>query len=102
MMILFPDHWAHKSVDAPVIATPANSTCAFCKLPILPGSRGLLLPQVTGQGEQTAAVWQTWHRRCLLRQIIGPDLRCHECLDMGRVWIAGEWMPCLCGAKSAR
>jgi hypothetical protein len=95
-MMLFPDHWAHESAGLLVVPTPVGAVCDYCEQPIRSGERGLLMPSYDFR-------LSPWHRRCLLRNILGPDIRCFECLDMGLVWLAAkEWAPCLCGATSAR
>lgn len=98
-MMLFPDHWANETVDFIVVPTPVGAICSYCDEPVHDGDRGVLMPHLDEDGTRVLP----WHRRCLLRNILGDTVRCYECLDHGRVWIQGhEWAPCLCRARSAK
>ena len=63
--VLFPDHWANPTIDAPVCATPIGLECVSCGYVFQAGHRGLYLPTIEVGG------WthHPWHRECFFKSL---------------------------------
>lgn len=59
-MKAFPTTWGNIRV---AVATPIDTPCLGCKVPIKDGDVGIVLPHVSAEGSYAE---EPWHRQCFL------------------------------------
>lgn len=75
-MFFFGEPWDAPVCDpddeasVPQAPTPVGQPCLDCQVPIAEGDQGLLIPFQRASGEVTI---EPHHRRCFLRQVLGPN-----------------------------
>lgn len=62
----FGQNWG--SSELPRVPTPIGWPCVWCSEPIEKDDKGIILPQLNGQG---IAAQAAYHRECFLRQVVG-------------------------------